>query len=69
MQKLKTGGSRRSVTALTASPSRKRDIFSNMGRDLTPSEIALLKQDVKRVNDEIDRLIANDPRRRQPQAA
>ena len=62
MPGLKTGDS-------TASQSRKRSIFSNMGRDLTPSEIEFLKADAKRGNDELDRLLAADLKRRIPKAA
>ena len=42
---------------------------SNPGRDLTPSEIAALKADVKRINEEARQLIANDATRRVRQAA
>ena len=59
MRKWRAGRLQRSA----ASQRRKRDIFSNMGRDLTPSELELLKADIKRGNQELDRLLANDPLR------
>ena len=36
---------------------------------LTPSEIESLKSDFKRINEEVQQLIANDATRRLPQAA
>ena len=63
MPKLKTGGSALSAMVSTASPSRKRSTYSGQSGDLTPSEIASLKADFKRGNDEIDRLIARDAKR------
>ncbi len=62
-KRIKVKPVQRAAAAPAALPGRKRSIHSSMGRDLTPSEIEFLKADIKRVNQELDRLLANDPLR------
>jgi cyclopropane fatty-acyl-phospholipid synthase-like methyltransferase len=57
MEFLKSGGLKSSVTTVTVSPNQKPAISSREVRMLTTSEIELLRQDMKRANEILDRLL------------
>lgn len=57
METLKLGGLTPSVTTLRSSPNQKPVTSLRVVRMLTTSEIEFLRQDMKRANDILDRLL------------
>ncbi len=68
-KRIKVKPVQRAVVVPATLPGRKRSIHSGQSGNLTPSEAASLKADFKRGYQEIDRIIASDPKRGRPQPA
>jgi cyclopropane fatty-acyl-phospholipid synthase-like methyltransferase len=59
MEPLKSGSLKPAVTTVTVSPNQKPVISSRVVRMLTASEIEFLRQDMKRANEILDKLLCS----------